>query len=541
MTFQMRYLALLPLSLGVVLGAQTQTADLVVFNARIFTGVPGRPWAEALSIRGDRVALVGSNAEVGKEAGFTTRMVDAAGRLVIPGINDAHAHPTALPAHTRVEGPPAVAEDPTLDTVIARLKSAVARAPAGGWVLGEIGGNVLQDPKATRAALDPISGDHPILLGSWHGHGTLLNTEAMRRLKVREREPDPPGGFYGRMRDGETVTGLAHEYADYIVRLRLAMLADRTEQVREYQRYAVEAAGYGITSNQAMMTGYPAEQAIPLMIEANLPIRMRIIDFPMTAMSAWRQPLPHRSTGLVTVSGTKWILDGTPIERLMFIRQPFDDAPSSRGRLNFPDADLRAFLARALGAREQPMFHAVGDAAIDTLLAALEATGGERWTPLRPRIEHGDMFEPAHADRAKRMGVIVVQNPSHFMLGSVMRARVGARTARMAAVKSIVASSVPLAIGSDGPMNPFLNLMFATINETNPQEALTLEQALSAYTRGSAHAEMLEAQKGTLAPGMLADLAMLSQDIFKVPPPDLPKTTSVLTIVGGRIVHESKR
>lgn len=161
------------------------------------------------------------------------------------------------------------------------------------------------------------------------------------------------------------------------------------------------------------------------------------------------------------------------------------------------------------------------------------------WQPLRPRIEHGDMFEPAHVERAKRLGVVVVQNPAHFMLGPLMKARLGDRAARTTMVKSIVRSGVPFALGSDGPINPFLNIMFATINEGNPQEALTVEDALTAYTRGSAYAEFAEKTKGTLAPGMLADLAILSQDIFRVPPPDLPKTTSVLTIVGGRIVHGS--
>jgi predicted amidohydrolase YtcJ len=159
---------------------------------------------------------------------------------------------------------------------------------------------------------------------------------------------------------------------------------------------------------------------------------------------------------------------------------------------------------------------------------------------LRPRIEHGDMFEPAHFDRAKRMGVTIVQNPSHLMLGATIRQRIGDRIRRTSIVKSIVRAGVPFALGSDGPMNPFLNIMFATINEVNPAEALTVEEALVAYTRGSAAAEMMEGRKGTLAPGMLADVAVLSQDIFKVAPPELPKTGSAVTIVGGRIVHEPK-
>jgi predicted amidohydrolase YtcJ len=271
-----------------------------------------------------------------------------------------------------------------------------------------------------------------------------------------------------------------------------------------------------------------------------MPIRVRLIDFPMTSMPAWKNPASRRTDGLLTVSGTKWIIDGTPIERLMFLRDPYSDSPSLRGRLNFPEEDLRLFLQRSLAAGEQPMFHAVGDAAIDTVLAALESTGGEKWAPLRPRLEHGDMLEPAHFDRARRLGIVLVQNPAHFMTAPLLKLRLGERIARTAVVKSTIGAGVPFALGSDGPMNPYLNMMFAAINPTNQREALSIEQALAAYTRGSAFAEFAEGQKGTLAPGMLADLAMLSQDIFKVPPPELPKTTSLLTIVDGRIVHERK-
>jgi predicted amidohydrolase YtcJ len=525
---------------GFALQAQPGTADLVIVNARVFTGSSSRPWAEAIAINGDRIAAVGTTGAIRAQAGSATRIVDARGRLVIPGINDAHTHPTATPAHTALEGPPAVAHDPTLAEVLERVKGALSKAPAGGWLMGEIGANVLDDPKATRAVLDPVTEGRPLVLHGWHGHGMLMNTAAMRRLNVGEQEPDPPGGFFVRMPDGRTLTGLAHEYADYIVHQRLSMLASRDAHIREYQRFAAEAASSGITSVQAMMTGYPADRAALLMSEARVPIRIRVVDFPLTPLSEWQTPIPRRSSGLVTVSGTKWILDGTPIERLMYLREPYSDAPSARGRLNFPEADLRQFLTRAMAAGEQPLFHAPGDATIDTLLGALEATGGEKWRPLRPRIEHGDMLEPAHFERAKRMGVIVVQNPSHFMTGALLRARLGARSSRNVAVKTLVAGGVPFALGSDGPMNPYLNMMFAAINEANPAEALSVEQSLAAYTRGSAAAEMMEKEKGTLVPGMLADLAMLSQDIFRVPTPELPKTTSLLTIVGGKVVHEVK-
>lgn len=432
-------------------------------------------------------------------------------------------------------------QDPTWDEVLRRLRTTVTKTQAAGWIIGEIGGAILENPAATRFVLDPITGDRPLMLEAWHGHGVLFNTAALRRLKVSEAESDPPGGWFTRMPDGQTLTGLAHEYANFTLRRRIAMIPGADEQIRSYQRFAAAAASFGITSVQAMMTGYPAGQAAPLVARAQLPIRVRVIDWPLSAPSAWQGAISGPQTAALTISGVKYVLDGTPIERLMFLRAPYSDAPSTRGRLNFSEAELQSFLARVASARAQPMFHATGDGAIDTVLKLLDdmriTPSGDLWPPLRPRIEHGDMFEPAHVDRAKRLGVVIVQNPSHFMLAPVIRARLGERIKRTMMVKSIVRAGVPFAIGSDGPLNPFLNIMFATINEVNSAEALSVEEALVAYTRGSAFAEMTEKRKGALAPGMLADLAVLSQDIFRVPAPELPKTVSLLTIVGGTIVH----
>jgi predicted amidohydrolase YtcJ len=261
-------------------------------------------------------------------------------------------------------------------------------------------------------------------------------------------------------------------------------------------------------------------------------------------MAQWREPIARRITTqspLITISGTKWILDGTPIERGMLLSADYADKPGAKGFRNFPDADLREFLRRALAAHEQPMLHAVGDGAIGGLLDALEGTGGDAWKPLRPRIEHGDMLQAQDFARAARMGVTIVQNPAHFMIPEVFTARIGPqRTARTTQVKNMIEAGVAFAIGSDGPMNPFLNIMFATINANNPSQALTVEQALRAYTSGSAAAEFAERDKGMLKGGMLADMALLSQDIFKIPPPELPRTVSVLTIVNGKVVHSSE-
>lgn len=181
--------------------------------------------------------------------------------------------------------------------------------------------------------------------------------------------------------------------------------------------------------------------------------------------------------------------------------------------------------------------HAVGDRAIATVLDAMERTPAD-WTSLRVRIEHGDMTTPELAERARKLGVIIVQNPAHFTIAETMAARYGERVSGAQPARSLIASGNRFALGSDGPLNPFLNMFFAAIHPTNPAESLTVEQSLRAYTEGAAFAEFQENNKGRIAPGMLADLAVLSQDIFAIAPPDLPKTESVMTIVGGKIVWE---
>ena len=273
-------------SLAVALHAQATPPDIVIVNARVYTGIAAGPWTEAVAIRGERIVETGTSTLIRKQAGAATRVIDAGGRLVIPGINDAHTHPGAEPPYTPLGGPPAFEQDPGLDEILERIKAASAKAPAGGWLVGEIGAKVLDDPRATREVLDPITGDRPLMLVSWHGHGTVLNTAALRRLKVADQEPDPPGGFFVRMTDGRTITGLAHEYADYIVRRRFHLLADRAAQIKAYQAFATEAAFFGITSVQAMSTGAPVSDAASWIVDAKLPIRVRLIDFPMTAMPA---------------------------------------------------------------------------------------------------------------------------------------------------------------------------------------------------------------------------------------------------------------
>lgn len=523
-------------------------ADLLVVNGKVFTAVAGAPLAEAIAIRGDRIVEVGATAALEKYSGPQTRMIDAGGHVVVPGFNDAHAHvDTPAPGFRLPEGDNPM-PDPTFKEVRALVVDAVAKTPKGTWIFGTIGATVLDDAEATRFALDEVAKDHPVLLRAWTGHGTFFNTAAMRVLGLSETEPDPIGGFFGRLRKGgsnRTLSGFAHEYAEYRISRKLHEGIADQQIVDTFREQAEAALSFGITSMQVIMVGEDADRVAQALRSAELPVRLRLIRFPLIDPAIWQPAAdvaPPAPDSMVSVWGTKWIVDGTPIERLALFKEPYLDRRGWRGQSNFRDTSFRTMVLKGLESGEQLMFHVVGDAAIDGVFSAMTGAGSPmRWQSRRPRIEHGDGLMGDLLDRAARLGIVLVQNPAHLALQGILPARFGqARAALMQPLKSVLAAGVPVAIGSDGPLSSGVNLMFAITHPDNPKEALSREDAVRAYTWGSAYAEFAEKDKGTIAPGMLADLAVLSQDIFAVPPDALPGTTAVTTIVGGKVVHEAK-
>ncbi len=523
--------------------ARFERADLVLTGGRIFTADPSRPWAEALAVRGERIAAVGSTAEIERLAGSKTRRVSLAGRLVIPGLNDAHVHlgPQLSGARLKLSG----GMDPGFDEMIAAIETAHRKESAGLRLFATIGASVLDDPRAARATLDRAAPGRFVLLSSWAGHTSIASTAALRALGISEEEPDPAGGWYERQPGSRRVSGVIQEYAEYSLSRRLAEAEGEAATVRALREVAGQAVRFGITTLQDMSTALPVEKAAAALRTADVPIRVRLIRFPIPGPGGGATRHGEGPDAdlapRVTVSGVKWILDGTPIERNAAIREAYADRPGWLGRMNFPDAEVVRMLTEARGSGEQLMLHSVGDRCVERTLVRMEELGGEGiWTRRRVRIEHGDGLMEDLFVRAKKLGVVVVQNPIHFTFPELLVRRFGtARAKKYQPLRSLLSAGISLAIGSDGPLNPFLQIACAVSHPNNPAEAITVEQALRAYTRGSAFAEFTEKQKGTLAPGYLADFAVLSQDIFAAPPAMLPETESVLTVVGGRVVYEA--
>jgi predicted amidohydrolase YtcJ len=522
--------------------AQQSTPDLILFNGKIFTSNANQPYVEALAIRGERIVAVGTSKEMTTLASKETKQVDVGGRTVIPGINDAHYHLGVGPESYDL---PINGDDPKWQEVKKALSTSIAKVPKGTWILGTFGSALLDDPQATRALLDGLAPDHLVMLLDWTGHASLLNSTAIRKLGVREDEPNPEGGMYFRQADGK-LTGMVFEFASFRLARRFSELASEQESEQQLHEIFNQATRWGITTVQNMSQPISAVRCVALFEKAPPPIRIRIMWFGLTdqhgRLTKEGRGLPAHPIPLVTVSGTKWILDGTPIERSAAMRKPYADRPSTSGDLNFSEKEMEDMLRESLQSNDQLMVHVVGDRTVETFLNAMDATGGEKmWAKKRVRLEHGDGLMPDLVPRANRLGIIVVQNPTHFTLGDLFVKRFGeTRSQMLLPVRSLLDAGIPVALGSDGPLNPFLNIMLAASHPGNPKESITREQAIIAYTLTSAYAEFAEKDKGSLEPGKLADLAVLSQDIFKVPAGDLPQTESVLTIVDGNIVYDAK-
>ena len=523
-------------------GLATAEPQLIIRHAKVFTADERYPTAEAVAIENGRFTAVGRDAEVLALAGPTTRVLDAGGRLVTPGLIEAHVHlASAFPLFPSPVEPLKLPGSPLAGPLADELVEAVrvaARAP-GDWIVGPIGVRALHDARIWRDALDAAALQRPVMLRPVWGHVTVLNSAALARLGIQEHIADPLAGWWGRDDKGR-LDGRAFESAVRTGWERVAPPSpDRGEPI--FRAAADRYARWGVTSIHLMNDGktldYTAEVLGRLVHRQKWTVYSWAMDASGIA-AAWgaidsaAKPLPPR----VRIDGPKWMLDGTPLEQNAWQREDYPDRPGWRGRSNYTDEQLREILRRALQQPGQIAVHVVGDAETDRLFRTMESLAPAAvWAAKRIRIEHGDGIRPDTLAQAKHLGIVVTQNPTHLAEASTSAVH---ETHTM--LRRLLLAGVPIALGSDagGPQaSPFFNIMLACRNGA-PGEALTREEALRAYTAGAAYAERQESNKGRIAVGLAADLAVLSQDILTAPLDALPATISLLTIVDGEVVLE---
>jgi len=555
--------------------ADAQHPDLILVNGRIFTSDTSKLYVEALAVREGRIIAAGSNSEIEKFRAAGTRRIDLQGKLVVPGFNDAHNHlPNALKS-TFIDLP---GLNPSWQSLVDSLRMAVRKTPKGQFIQATIGLDIVNTPDANRFVLDKLAPDNPILLLSWWGHVGIFSTSALSKFGISVTQPDPKGGSYERMPDHQTLTGKAFEknaYWPHTSYQKIMALGDNEMLIGKLKGLSQAMLKSGITSYQNMCTGARAADYINIWKRAGLPFRLRLIRWAdMDADGTLNIPskeLPRAIPGMpfITVSGTKWLLEGTPLEQGAANIDAYPGKGGWHGKMNYTIPEIEKMCREALSRKDQICFHIGGSKTIGEVLDLMTGMN-VNWKAIRPRFEHGDEidYSPGYLDKARKLGVIIVQNPTHFAPVPGMQPfsrstsipsdaplpaennkqsdlQTGSTTsgAPLAthgmALKTLLNAGIPLAIGSDGPFNPFLNIMLATTHPMRPSEAITREEAVIAYTLTSAYAEFEEQNKGTLTVGKFADLAVLSNDIFTVSIQELMETESLLTIVNGDVVYDS--
>lgn len=507
---------------GAVIGGSAPKPDVILHGGKVYTGDTAAPWAQAVGIRGNRIVAVGADASVLALAGPSTRRIDVGGRTIIPGINDTHVHlGAAAPIGAVV--PIAItdfARGPLPGEMLDSIAALARRTPRGTWIRGDMG-VAIRRSQLRRAALDSVAPEHPVILVATYGNGSMVNTRALRIMGIPESAADPVGGWYERDSGSKAITGLLDGAAQSPAWNAYFSSHDSTmvATLRDQARFALQV---GITTLQHMSTLNGPMETQRLFAAAALPLRVRIIARPLPDnAAAWERLRGTRPAPLAHVSGVKYISEGTPIEQFALMRRAYPEREGWFGRLYHSPDEIRALLVAALTRRDQLALHVVGDSTAAMVFRLMsELAADSVWRPLRVRFEHAVPISREFIGESVRRGIILSQP----RVPPLWRAWHDA--------------GLVFGYGSDGqPGNPWLAL--AEVASLPPAVALPRETALRYMTWGSAYSEMAERDKGSLAPGMLADVAVLSQDVFKVPVDQLRATTSVLTIVDGVVRHDA--
>ena len=532
-------------------------ADVIVVNANVHTVDPERPRAQAIGISGEFIIQVGSNGDVRKLAGRATRIIDAGGRLVVPGFNDAHVH-LIMGAEELIGVDLRPSRDE--DDLARRVERYAATRPAGEWITGGYWDHEAWPGRRlpTRDLLDRITPNHPVFVKRLDGHMAVANSLAMRLAGIADDVAVPPGGEAIRGVDGK-LTGLLKDTAMELV--TSAMPPPTLDGILLRARAALtHAASLGVTTLQDITASALEFEAYRKLDEAGeLTARISsIANYQADDQPSGEVPGERATPSYwLRSGGRKFFADGSMGSSTAAFFDPYTDDPGSRGLLIHDPHELEQLIGDVLASGQQPVVHAIGDRANALVLDIFErhmrnmaAAIARRW---RPRIEHAQVVRVEDRARFKSLGVVASIQPSHCI--DDMRwaeARIGrGRCAQAYNVRSFVDAGVRVAFGTDwfvAPLNPMLGLYAAVARQFPdgtpadgwfPEERIALAQAVECYTRGSAYAEFAEPHKGMLRTGYLADLVVLSRDLFAIPPRDILETRPVLTMAGGRVVFDA--
>lgn len=525
-------------------------AELIVLNAQVHTMNGNRPLAEAVAVANGRIAALGDNEEIRALAGADTKEVDAADRVLLPAFTDAHIHLVEYGLSLSLLH---LDQARSIEQVLDQVAGATQTHAPGSWIRG-LGWNRNLwpgSPFPTRQQLDRVAPHHPVMLDSKDLHAVWLNSAALELAGITAETPDPPGGVIVRDATGEPTGVLKENPATKLITERVE--APGPDQYRQAICDATrELHRQGVASVHVPEGRRELGAVIDCWRRRELELRVLWMvaaeDLPGLANAGLREEFGDEWLRLGPV---KAFADGALGSRTADMNAPYEDEKQNRGVQVQSTQQLSALIEYCTVHNWSVAIHAIGDRANSRVLDALE-NHWRAWTAahLRPRIEHVQLLAPEDLPRLAAMGVIASMQPIHCPSDlEVAEKHWGKRCSGSYAWRSLLESGARIAFGSDAPVEEpsVLKGLHAAVTRQredgkprggwHPEQRLSLNQAIECYTLGAAYAAGQERESGSLTAGKRADMILLSQDIYSLPPRELLNTRVDMTIVAGEIVH----
>ncbi len=537
-----------------------ESADLMLIHGHIYTGIhqgdKGK-FVEAVAIRDGKVIAAGTDAELAKFKSGGTKTIDLEGRFAAPGFNDSHTH-------LAEGGQGILAVDltgtKTLDVMLERIQSATKKADPGEWIQGRGWDHTLWKKVVlpTRQDLDKVTGGHPAFFGRVDGHIAVANTAALEAAGITRETPDPQGGKFDHDKNGD-LTGIVREMARAAIEQKIPPPSNAVRR-RALELALANAARWGVTTAQDNSDWQDFEIYEQLEQEEKLPIRVtEWLPFNASVKELKDHRAHHAATDpMLHTSMLKGFMDGSLGSGTAALLAPYSDdaTKKEKGIPYYKPDELNQMAKERVAAGFQLGFHAIGDAGVRTALDAFEYAKketGKQDADLRFRIEHSQVVAPEDFARYKQIGVIASMQPNHLLTDmNWAEKRLGVERANYSyAWREFLKNGITLAFGTDYPVEPITPFrgIYAAVTRRNEadtksfpgDQTISIWDAIAAYTTGSSYAEFAERHKGTLEPGMYADIVVLDRDLTAIKPRDILGTKVLRTIVDGKTVFEAAK